>query len=292
MKLLLYQLCQYKIHENISIIHRSMSCVVINIYLICVHTVLLLVMRYRMDIRRLKKTQCAEQGPKTEKTDVDCSSSSRGLFLGIIVLVAIVITTITFFVLVQIDAYKTEALRLEHLSDMIIYIIMTFAFILAYYRMRLLGNSNSKWRYEHVLLFISLIAVFVLCICNMIAGGFYVEPNHGLLLGLAGLTQLIEASVQFVFLRSMANRSCQNKDQEMEKAGREFVTFALICNIAVFGLNVFIQQRWNIHDLQEAFYGPICWTMIAHVTVPISLLYRFMSTVLLMDVWMYSWKTP
>ena len=232
-----------------------------------------------------------EELPKTDKTDVDCSSSSRGLFLGIIVLVAIVIMTITFFVLVQTNDFRVEALRLEHISDLVVYVIMTLSVIIAYYRMRILTYWYPGRQFEHVLLFISLIAVFILCICNMMAGAFYTEFKHGLLLGLSSLMHLIQASVQFLFLCNMTKRSAMTRDQAVNKAGREFVTFALICNIAVWGLNVFINQRWNEHDLQKAFYGDVSWNIIIHLTVPLSLFFRFLSIVLLVNVWMHSWNT-
>jgi hypothetical protein len=45
---------------------------------------------------------------KTQRISVDCSNSSRGLFMGIFVLVASVITMITFSVLVK-STYYIEA---------------------------------------------------------------------------------------------------------------------------------------------------------------------------------------
>ena len=239
-----------------------------------------------------KTVQNEDHIPNAEiKADVDCSSSSRGLFLGIIVLVAIVITTITFFVLVQTNTYTTHALKLGHITDITVYFIMIASIMLAFYRMHMLKYCNSGRRFEHSLLFCSLIGVFILCICNIIAGGFYHVVEQGVLLGLASIMQLIEASMQFIFLISANKRAAKTRDQEREKPGREFVTFVLICNIAVWGLSLFIAQRWSEHGIQTAFYGGVSWNIIMHVTEPLSLFFRFLSTVLLVNVWMYSWKS-
>ena len=43
--------------------------------------------------------------------------------------------------------------------------------------------------------------------------------------------------MQFIFLISAKKRAAKTRDQEREKPGREFVTFILICNIAVWGLS-------------------------------------------------------
>ena len=233
-----------------------------------------------------------DEEPNSEnKADFDCSSSSRGLFLGIIVLVAIVITTITFFVLVQTSTYTTHALKLGHITDMTVYFIMMTSIMIAYYRMHVLKYYSSGRRFEHILLFSSLIGVYILCICNIIAGGFYHVVEHGLLLGISSILQIIEVSMQFIFLISANKRAAKTRDQEREKPGREFVTFVLICNIAVWGLNLFIAQRWNEHSIQTAFYGDVSWNIILHVTEPLSLFFRFLSTVLLVHVWVYSWKS-
>ena len=240
-------------------------------------------------------TTKAVQDEHTEQTsdnkaDFDCSSSSRGLFLGIIVLVAVVITTITFFVLVQTSTYTTHALKLGHINDITVYVIMMTSIILAYYRMHELRYFTPGRRFEHILLLCSLIGVFILCVCNTIAGGFYPIIEHGLLLGISSIMQIIETSMQFIFLLSAYKRAAKTRDQEIEKPGREFVTFVLICNIAVWGLNLFIAQRWNEHGIQTAFYGDVSWNIILHVTEPFSLFFRFLSTVLLVHVWVYSWK--
>lgn len=233
----------------------------------------------------------SEQEPVSEtKADVDCSSSSRGLFVGIIVLVGIVITTITFFVLVQTTHYTTHALHLGHITDITVYVIMTTAIILAYYRMHVLRYCHQNSHFEHLLLFGSLVAVFILCVCNIIAGGFYPQVENGLLLGLASLMQLIEASMQFMFLVNATKRTAKTREQAKTKPGREFVTFILICNIAVWGLNLFIAQRWNEHGIQRMFYGEVSWNIVLHAAEPLSLFFRFLSTVLLVSVWMNSWK--
>ena len=248
-------------------------------------------MWYKISQKCVKRLPHEDQETKpANKTDVDCSSSSRGLFLGIIVLVAIVITAITFFVLVQTSAYTTHALQLEHTSDLIIYAIMTTSAILAYYRMLVLRYCYLGRCFEHVLLFVSLIAVFIVCICNIVAGGFYTDSQHGLLLGLANLMLIIQAAVQFTFLISAAKRTAKTREQERDKPGREFVTFLLICNIGVWGLNVFIFQRWSEHGIQRLFYGDVGWHVIEHITEPFLLFFRFLSTVLLVSVWMHSWK--
>lgn len=242
----------------------------------------------------MQESPNTEEPKKKEHPHVDCSNSSRGLFLGIIVFVAAVIILITFFVLVRTDQFMGSAVRLDHLGDVAIYVVAIIAVILAFHRthgMRF-SDTDQTSRFEDALLVLSLIGVHILCVSNIIAGVLTSAQRYGHLIILSNSLRVLQGTVQTVFLLSTLHKSVSKKDQANRKPGREFVTFLLICNIALWGMSIFEVQRSGANPVQEVFYGQIAWNIITHVSLPFAILFRFHSTVCLANIWKHAWKLP
>ena len=87
-------------------------------------------------------------------------------------------------------------------------------------------------------------------------------------------------------------RRCSNTEKlRQEKPGRELVTFLIICNIAMWVIETFeIKSAYAQHE-QISFYGSILWTLLSHMTLPLTLFYRFHSSVCLVDIWKSAYES-
>jgi len=87
-------------------------------------------------------------------------------------------------------------------------------------------------------------------------------------------------------------RRCSNTEElRRAKPGRELVTFLIICNLAMWIIETFeIKSVYAQHE-QISFYGSILWTLLSHMTLPLTLFYRFHSSVCLVDIWKSAYES-
>ncbi|XP_071127125.1 proton channel OtopLc-like [Mytilus edulis] len=232
-----------------------------------------------------------DQKSKTQRINVDCSSSSRGLFMGIFVLVASVISMITFFVLVRSTTFVDTAIKIEHLSKVAIHVMTSVAVILAFHRMQSLKfNYDQKLDLEETLILVSLGGVYMFGFFSIVASAFDDHESNGLLVILSCVLGMFQATIQTVFLLHALRKSALRREQERVKPGREFVTFLLMCNIALWAINTFEVQRTEANPIQFHFYGSIAWNIFNHISLPLQIFFRFHSTVCLSNIWKKAWK--
>lgn len=67
---------------------------------------------------------------------VDCTNANKGLFFGIFVLVLSILAMILFFVLINRDDYKSTAITIIHLSELILYILTLVAVLIGIIQVR------------------------------------------------------------------------------------------------------------------------------------------------------------
>ncbi|XP_033743526.1 proton channel OtopLc-like [Pecten maximus] len=235
--------------------------------------------------------QDIESKAKAQRINVDCSGSSRGLFIGIFVLVATVITMIIFFVLIGSMSYLDTALKLEHLSEVVIYVLTSIAVILAFHRMQTLRYSIEKQiDLEESLLLIGLVGEFTFGLFSIIAAAMDSQESNGFLVILSSVLGMFQATLQTVFLLHALRKSAGKREHERQKPGREFVTFLLVCNIALWSINTFEVLRSQANPMQLNYYGVVAWNIVNHVSIPLTIFYRFHSTVCLSNIWKNAWR--
>ncbi|XP_041359648.1 proton channel OtopLc-like [Gigantopelta aegis] len=232
-----------------------------------------------------------EAKSKAQRVSLDCTGSSRGLFLGILVLVAVVITVITFFVLVRSEGGNEAAIMLEHLSEIVIYIVTSLAVILAFYKMHALRFLPGKGMdLEQKLIILALAGIYVFSLLSIIAAAFIPGKTQSLLIIVSSVLRMFQATIQTVFILNSLHRCAHLKDQEKQKPGREFVTFLLMVNIAMWIINTFEVQQSEANPVQIDFYGILPWNIFTHISSPLAIFYRFHSTVCLSNIWKHAWK--
>lgn len=232
-----------------------------------------------------------EQSQKRHKMSVDCANSSRGLFAGIFLTVGAIISMIGFYVLISGEQLVKSAILLVHASETAMYLVTTAALILAAYRMKELRfQINRKAGLEETLILISFTGLEVFAIFSIIAALFGPQSKEGVLTIFTNLTMIIQSTLQTILMLAGDRLSAMNASQEKKKPGREFVTFLLLCNFAMWMMNTFETQKSEHNPLQLQFYGPVAWSILTHISVPLGIFYRFHSSVCLSNIWKNAWK--
>ncbi|XP_041359780.1 proton channel OtopLc-like [Gigantopelta aegis] len=228
---------------------------------------------------------------KARRMNLDCTGSSRGLFLGILVMVAVVINVIIFFILVHSEGGNEAAVMLEYLFEMAIYLITSMAVMVAFYKMRDLQFIPGKGMdLEQNLMVLALTGVYIFSLFSIIAGTFIPGQTQSLLIIISSVLRMFQATIQTVFMLNSLRRCAKFKEQEKTKPGREFVTFLLMVNIGMWIINSFEVQQSEANPVQIDFYGTLPWNIFAHLSSPLAIFYRFHSTVCLSNVWKHAWK--
>ncbi|KAL8576899.1 hypothetical protein ACOMHN_064683 [Nucella lapillus] len=245
----------------------------------------------RPRLRTNSEIEDVEQHLKQHRMSVDCTSSSRGLFLGIFLTVCAIISIIAFYVMVGQPHLRSEALLLTHLSETLIYCLTTLALLMATLRMRhLLFHSDHTSDLEETLIIIAYTGLLAFNIFSLIAAILMAPAEGAALTIISNFTMMLQSAFQTIFMLAGDRLSARSVVQERKKPGREYVTFLLLCNFAMWIINTFETQKPEHNPLQVAFYGPEAWSIFSHISVPLGIFYRFHSTVCLSNIWKNAWK--
>lgn len=96
--------------------------------------------------------------------------------------------------------------------------------------------------------------------------------------------------IQTIFLLNGLHRRVGTALQETVKPGRDAVTLLLLCNIAIWAVNVFEVLSSDANYVTMLFYGPVPWTIITHVATPLAIFHQFHVTVCLSTIWKTAYK--
>ncbi len=228
---------------------------------------------------------------KADHIHVDCSGANRGLFFGIFTLVASIISMIVFFVLIERPQYVDSAILVVHVSEVILYTLALVAVCIAAYKIRDMRFQSEKDNsLDESLLLVALTGQFVFCVFCIMAGHYNTDSYGGSLVMATSMLIMVEAVLQTVFILNGLRRSPLKPYHETKKPGREYVTFLLVCNIGMWGINTFEVLRSDSNPIALNFYGLLLWNIITHVSTPLVIFYRFHSTVCLANIWKNAYK--
>ncbi|KAL5013432.1 hypothetical protein ScPMuIL_007702 [Solemya velum] len=241
--------------------------------------------------RHQSSKEYEEQSEKLHKMSVDCTNSSRGLFVGIFITVWSIMCMIGFYVLVRSKTEKGQAVLFAHVFETIMYLLTTIALGLAAFRMRKLRfQINRSAGLEENLILISFTGLQAFAVFSIIAALFSPATRDSGMVIITNLAMIVQSTVQTILLLAGDRMSANNQSQEKKKPGREFVTFLLLCNFAMWMMNTFETQTQEHNPVQLEFYGPMTWSILIHMSVPLGIFYRFHSSVCLSNIWKNAWK--
>ncbi|XP_013390900.1 otopetrin-2 [Lingula anatina] len=222
---------------------------------------------------------------------VDCQGSTKGLFVGILLLVVTIISMIAFFVLVEKPSYQSIAVIVVHAAEITLHLITAVTVLAAFFRVQdLYFNIKKDIGLDETLLLISLTGVYIFSIFSIVAGYYNTTTYGGTLIVVTGTLQLLESSLLTIFVLNGLRRRSYKPSHEESKPGRELVTFLLVCNIAMWGVNIFQTRRAEVNPVQTDFYGNLLWVIISHISTPLNIFFRFHAAVCLANIWRNAYK--
>ena len=164
---------------------------------------------------------------------------------------------------------------------------MTITSIFAYRQLTKLDISKEHMSFlDDLLLFICIPAFFlngIVVIIPAIADG-----NAG---GIVVIVMEIgQVLVQTPLIIDGLRRCSNTKKLRKEKPGRELLTFLIVCNVAMWIMQTFEVKSHSLQDHRQEYYGEELWTIISHLCVPLTMFYRFHSSVCIVDIWKYAYE--
>ncbi|XP_013787008.2 otopetrin-2-like [Limulus polyphemus] len=249
--------------------------------------------------RRRKKSGISEyESENTEKTKqrphftMDCQGASKGLLLGLLVLVAGIIVVILFFVLKGQNTLNFDTLFALVVLHASILGTSTIAVLIGLFRIRHLNRQTRRVRKLNGLLqHIGVLAVYGYGLFGMVVGGMELQSIKHMVLFIDGALMVIQSFLQMLFIHKVLRRSC-DYDEALQNArpGRQVVTFLVFCNLGLWLMETFTAHNYVTSQLQLDFYGNKAWGFICAVLMPLMIFYRFHSSSALTDAWKSTYK--
>ncbi|XP_076338177.1 proton channel OtopLc-like [Tachypleus tridentatus] len=223
---------------------------------------------------------------------MNCIGASKGLFLGLLVLVICMCCLIAFFVLVHHEEHKILAIYLGDISHCALLVLNIISVIVGFIRIRTLKYlPDRKEQVSSILLTITGFGLYLYAVFGIIAGSLssiYFVPNV-LVLIISGLT-LFQAIIQSLFISDVVCRSTYLPEHDKQKPGRHVVTFLIINNVTLWIIYTLQMQKMEASPVEFNFFGMWGWTLVVHMTLPLAIFYRFHSAVTFADVWKNSYR--
>jgi len=230
----------------------------------------------------------------TQRIRVDWSGANRGLFLGILILTMTIISLVVFFNLSaghhpeRHDAAIILMLATELFIEAVS-IIAVFGAAVKFRDLRFFADLENNL--DQILLLLALVGVYLFNVMCSAAGAYRSSTPVGAVSLIASIVTLFQSTIQTLFILNGLRRSAVTKSHEVLKPGRQFVTFLIVSNTALWGINSFEILHAGSHPTAIDVFGFIPWSIITHVTVPLAIFYRYHSTVCLVDIWKDAYKT-
>nr|CAH0099300.1 unnamed protein product [Daphnia galeata] len=224
---------------------------------------------------------------------VDCAKANKGLFAGIFVLVGIIISLVLFYALINNDNFRALAIMEVAVSRLLLFCAAFIATIIGIYQIRELEFDSSRhFGLDAVLLVVAQVGLMAYKIFTVIACCYSIKSDDGnsTLVLLSALAAILQAVAQTLFILDASRRHTYTADQQSRKPGREVVTFLLMCNFAMWSVNTLEKSRADANPLQLEFFGMWPWIIIMNVSMPLTIFFRFHSTVVLCEIWKRCYK--
>uniref|UniRef100_A0A182MVC0 Otopetrin n=1 Tax=Anopheles culicifacies TaxID=139723 RepID=A0A182MVC0_9DIPT len=217
----------------------------------------------------------------------DCQHASRGLFAGLILVVATIVVIILFHIASRDDDYRDTGILLDGIFEVTVLGIMIVATVAAYFQTSKLDiNPHPISRLDDVLLFIAIPAFFSETLFSMIPA----FENNSILNGFIVFTQIVQVLLQTPWICDALRRCSNTEELQRKKPGKELVTFMTIANVSLWVYYTFSVKTGDFGDERYEYYGDVLWSILNHLSLPLIMFYRFHSSVCLVDIWRHSYE--
>ncbi|XP_055344549.1 proton channel OtopLc-like [Paramacrobiotus metropolitanus] len=250
-------------------------------------------------------------GPTQRLYWLDCDQAVGGLLTGSVVFALTIVCLILFFVFKNRN--PELALIAAQIGETILYCLGIGATIIAFVEAarKLPKNVGCRvsWELDTAMLLISVVGVYAFSVLSIIGSNDDAPgiPINTILMIVTQTLAIVQATLQTIYIFEVSHRSiahtpvslshgaldhmdASRRVGKIQKPGRNALTFLIVINISFWNMNIFKTLRSEASPLQRDFFGVYEWTIITHVTVPLTLLYRFHSAAGLFEIWKHAYK--
>lgn len=237
--------------------------------------------------------------PPGQHLNSHCYKANSGLFAGLTVLL-VTVCSICFFLYFNNKHGTNKVPGLIYLTSTLgINICALFTLPPAmYFIQKLKLIPHGARRLDDLLLLFSLGGHYLLLTIMFIpfTTQIYIPTVHGVSLKTVGcvcfLVDFIQSTVQVDFILDGVRRRSSNDHHATEKPGRSLVTFLLLCNMSTWLVNS-LELKESAHKTTfTEFYGTLAWVILLYISQPMSIFFRFHSSVCLSNIWLYAYDHP
>ncbi|KAJ8878269.1 hypothetical protein PR048_018846 [Dryococelus australis] len=228
--------------------------------------------------------------------NMDCGGATKGLFLGLLCMVAGIVVIIIFLVVKEDEEFPMDTVF--WLTSGTLAAILSLSTVVAavgLVQVRKLSFSGREPSALDTLLGtatstgVQVYSVFGAVVgASGVAAGLHDSSRHAMLLAVSVL-QLLQACGQSIFVAESVRRCGLARHH---RPARQAVTFLLCSNCVLWAFDTFVTQSWMSQELQLRFFGVLAWGVVSRVGLPLLVFYRFHSCVLLLEAWKHSYRTP
>ncbi|XP_071537883.1 proton channel OtopLc-like isoform X2 [Panulirus ornatus] len=218
---------------------------------------------------------------------VDCHASNRGLFAGLLMTVATVVSIILFFIFSASEDTRKLGSYVNGASEIILLTCMLITAAIAYNSLRILDViRHAMSSVDDILLYVCLPCIFLYAFLSMVPA----IKNGEVLFATVSILQVSQVILQTALICDGLRRCSNAQSLQHKKPGREVVTYLVVTNVAMWLLQTFEIKSEEGNSILYDFYGKELWTLLSHLTLPLALFYRFHSSVCLADMWKASYE--
>ncbi|KAI6180412.1 Otopetrin domain containing protein [Aphelenchoides besseyi] len=238
---------------------------------------------------------------------MDCSKTTSGLFFGLAFLAG-TFTSMAVFYGYTIMGRNQIAAMVFGCTDIAQYLIASLGCVYALWQMRRLryfgklgshlnrahGNPNQELL-DLILLTLGMSGEMLYSVAGLV--GLSGDGNWhplSIILFVVHVTRIAQVGVQSCLIYIAGKLRIQG-DVELKRSqpGKQAITFLLIANIAMFLMNLLESEKAGVSEAVVNFYGKKSWVFLVRSFSPLTIFYRFHSSVCLAEVWKnaYAWKT-
>ncbi|XP_025162104.1 proton channel OtopLc isoform X2 [Harpegnathos saltator] len=235
---------------------------------------------------------------------IGCDGSSKGLFLGILCMVAGIVVILIFLVVREDENFPSATLSWLTCGTLIgiltLSSLMTASGLVQVRQISVVTRAPVALDnlLSNVSLFgVQLYSVFtvVVCGCSLAISddgeSEDARARHIMLLS-TSILQLVQCFAQSTLIAETSRRSCITRFQMLAKPGRQVITFLLFSNAVLWAFDTVITQNWLSQELQLRFFGVLAWGVLSRIGLPLLIFYRFHSCVLLLEAWNKCYRMP
>ncbi|CAL8068347.1 unnamed protein product [Calicophoron daubneyi] len=224
----------------------------------------------------------------------ECHRSHKGLFIGLLMFMATLVTMSLFFLFFVKSSKRKTAITLYQSTELILLALGILTCVITLIRLRVLKFSelSEEGAFDANLLLVGLVGIIFYDLFLLIPAIEAIPSGRmaAKLFATKAILEIFQSMLQVFFILEGSRRCAGSTTHVQDKPGRTMVTFLLILNLAMWFVNTFEVKRADNHSIHIDFYTGMAWKIITHIALPLIVFFRFHSTVCLSDIWANAYR--